>query len=87
MSLHSCKIDKEVTLTLDTPPGLSAHLRTYPRRTPLSCGSGGGCHWTMMDWLVRPLATMFLGGALGASSRSINLAGSRSEGRVSAADK
>lgn len=27
----------------------------------------------MMDWLVLPLATMFLGGALGGSSGSINL--------------
>lgn len=52
---------------------VNVYLRTYPRRTPLSCGSGGGCHWTMMDWLVRPLATMFFGGALGASSLSINL--------------
>ena len=50
-----------------------AYLSTYPRRTPLSWGSGGGCHWTMMDWFVRPLATMFFGGALGASSLSINL--------------
>ena len=49
------------------------YLSTYPRRTPLSWGSGGGCHWTMMDWFVRPLATIFFGGALGASSLSINL--------------
>lgn len=41
----------------------------------------------MMDWLVRPLATMFLGGALGASSRSINLADSASAERVSGIDK
>jgi hypothetical protein len=27
----------------------------------------------MMDWLVRPLATMFFGGALGGSSGNINL--------------
>lgn len=27
----------------------------------------------MIDWLVRPLATMFFGGALGGSSGSINL--------------
>lgn len=50
-----------------------AYLNTYPRRTPFSWGSGGGCHWTIMDWLVRPLATIFLGGALGGSSLSINL--------------
>lgn len=54
---------------------LCVYLRTYPRRTPLSCGSGGGCHWTIIDWFVRPLATIFFGGALGASSRSINLTG------------
>lgn len=30
--------------------------------------SGGGCHWIMMDWLVRPLAMTFWGGALGGSS-------------------
>lgn len=35
--------------------------------------SGGGCHCTMMDWLVLPLATMFFGGALGGSSGNINL--------------
>lgn len=43
----------------------------------MSCGSGGGCHWTMMDWFVRPLATIFFGGALGASSLSINLTDAR----------
>lgn len=56
-----------------------AYLSTYPRRTPLSCGSGGGCHWTMMDWFVRPLATIFFGGALGASSLSINLTDTHKE--------
>ena len=48
-------------------------LRMYPRSTPLCSVSGGGCHCTMMDWLVRPLATIFLGGALGGSSGNINL--------------
>lgn len=52
---------------------MEAYLNTYPRRTPFSWGSGGGCHWTIMDWFVRPLATIFLGGALGGSSLSINL--------------
>lgn len=55
------------------------HLSTYPLRTPLSWGSGGGCHWTMMDWFVRPLATIFFGGALGASSLSINLTQTQKE--------
>lgn len=49
------------------------YLRMYPRRTPLCSVSGGGCHCTMMDWLVLPLATMFFGGALGGSSGSISL--------------
>lgn len=40
-----------------------------------------------MDWLVRPLATMFFGGALGASSRSINLTDKTLEERVSGIDK
>lgn len=52
---------------------MDTYLNTYPRRTPFSWGSGGGCHWTIMDWLVRPLATIFFGGALGGSSLSINL--------------
>lgn len=52
---------------------MEAYLNTYPRRTPFSWGSGGGCHWTIMDWFVRPLATIFFGGALGGSSLSINL--------------
>lgn len=51
----------------------ATYRRIYPWRTPLCSLSGGGCHWTIIDWLVRPLATMFLGGALGGSSGSINL--------------
>lgn len=35
----------------------------------------------MMDWLVRPLATMFFGGALGGSSGNINLEVTDAEGR------
>lgn len=37
----------------------------------------------MMDWLVRPLATMFFGGALGGSSGSISLGTKTEEGEVS----
>ncbi|TNN73364.1 hypothetical protein EYF80_016527 [Liparis tanakae] len=66
-------------LVVPRQPG-QTYRSTYPRRTPLSCSSGGGCHCTMMDWLVRPLATMFFGGALGASSLSINLTKTHTRG-------
>lgn len=33
-----------------------SHLMMYPWSGPFWWLSGGGCHWIMMDWLVRPLA-------------------------------
>lgn len=57
----------------NTHVSVCVYLSTYPLRTPLSWGSGGGCHWTIIDWFVRPLATIFFGGALGASSLSMSL--------------
>lgn len=67
LSLHSTTTPKHAHVSV------CVYLSTYPLRTPLSWGSGGGCHWTIMDWFVRPLATIFFGGALGASSLSMSL--------------